>query len=72
MKNSHGVLIEMVATHVGLNLRLGHKGVTIALEKWPGRPARWITLRGITAHEHPILYLAKPGSSLLTQRAKTI
>jgi hypothetical protein len=33
MKNSHGVLIEMVATHVGLNLSLGPKGVTISLEK---------------------------------------
>ena len=32
MKNSHGVLIEMVATHLGLNLSLA-KGVTIALEK---------------------------------------
>jgi hypothetical protein len=32
MKNSHGVLIQMVATHAGLNLSLGPKGVTIALE----------------------------------------
>jgi hypothetical protein len=33
MKNSHGVLIQMVATHAGLNLSLGPKGVTISLEK---------------------------------------
>ena len=32
MKNSHGVLIQMVATHQGLNLSLGPKGVTIALK----------------------------------------
>jgi hypothetical protein len=32
MKNSHGVLIQMVATHEGLNLSLGPKGVTIALK----------------------------------------
>jgi hypothetical protein len=32
MKNSHGVLIQMVATHAGLNLSLGPKGVTIALQ----------------------------------------
>ena len=32
MKNSNGVLIQMVATHQGLNLSLGPKGVTIALK----------------------------------------
>jgi hypothetical protein len=32
MKNSHGVLIQWVATHAGLNLSLGTKGVTIALK----------------------------------------
>jgi len=33
MKNSHGVLIQMVATHQGLNLSLGPKGVTVALKQ---------------------------------------
>jgi hypothetical protein len=33
MKNSHGVLIQMVAMHEGLNLSLGAKGVTIALKE---------------------------------------
>ena len=32
MKNSHGVLIQMVANHLGLNFSLGAKGVTIHLE----------------------------------------
>jgi hypothetical protein len=32
MKNSRGVLIEWVATHAGLNLSLGPKGVTISLK----------------------------------------
>jgi hypothetical protein len=31
MKNSNGVLIQMVATHAGVNFSLGPKGVTIAL-----------------------------------------
>jgi hypothetical protein len=33
MKNSRGVVIQMVATHEGLNLSLGAKGVTIALKQ---------------------------------------
>jgi hypothetical protein len=32
MKNSHGVLIQMVANHLGLNLSLGPKGVTIHVQ----------------------------------------
>ena len=32
MKNSHGVLIEMVGTHAGVNFSLGPKGVTINLK----------------------------------------
>jgi len=32
MKNSHGVLIQMVANHVGINFSLGPKGVTIELQ----------------------------------------
>ena len=32
MKNSHGVLIQMVANHVGVNFSLGAKGVTIELQ----------------------------------------
>ncbi|HJU12673.1 MAG TPA: hypothetical protein VJ728_17440 [Candidatus Binataceae bacterium] len=31
MKNSHGVLIQMVSTHAGLNFSLGPKGVRITL-----------------------------------------
>jgi hypothetical protein len=33
MKNSHGVLIQFVATHQGINLSLGPKGVRITLAK---------------------------------------
>jgi hypothetical protein len=36
MKNAHGVLIQMVATHAGLNFSLGPKGVEIALRKAGG------------------------------------
>jgi hypothetical protein len=32
MKNSNGVVIQFVATHEGVNLSLGPKGVTITLE----------------------------------------
>ena len=32
MKNSNGVVIQMVSTHAGLNFSLGAKGVTIALQ----------------------------------------
>jgi len=32
MKNSHGVLIELVANHLGLNFSLSAKGVTLQLE----------------------------------------
>jgi hypothetical protein len=32
MKNSHGVLIQMVANHVGLNFSLAAKGVKVELE----------------------------------------
>jgi hypothetical protein len=31
MENSHGVVIQMVATHAGVNLSLGPKGVAINL-----------------------------------------
>jgi hypothetical protein len=31
MKNSHGVLIQMVSTHAGLNFSLGPNGVRITL-----------------------------------------
>jgi hypothetical protein len=31
MKNSRGVLIQMVATHAGLNFSLGPKGMTVSL-----------------------------------------
>jgi hypothetical protein len=31
MENSHGVVIQMVATHAGLNFSLGPKGVAINL-----------------------------------------
>jgi hypothetical protein len=33
MKNSNGVLIQMVATRQGLNLSLGPKGMTVALQQ---------------------------------------
>jgi hypothetical protein len=33
MRNSNGVIIQMVATHEGLNLSLGPKGVTVHLEQ---------------------------------------
>jgi len=33
MRNSHGVVIQMVASHEGLNFSLGPKGVTIRLKK---------------------------------------
>jgi hypothetical protein len=33
MRNSHGVVIQMVATHEGLNFSLGPKGVTIRLKE---------------------------------------
>jgi hypothetical protein len=33
MKNSNGVVIQFTATHEGLNLSLGPKGMTITLEK---------------------------------------
>ena len=36
MKNDHGVVIEMVATHTGLNLQLGPHGVTISLRSLVG------------------------------------
>jgi len=32
MKNDHAVVIEMTATHTGLNLQLGPEGVTITLK----------------------------------------
>jgi hypothetical protein len=32
MKNDHAVVIEMTATHTGLNLQLGPEGVTISLK----------------------------------------
>ncbi len=33
MKNDHGVVIQMVATHSGLNFQLGPHGVTITLQQ---------------------------------------
>jgi hypothetical protein len=36
MKNDHGVVIEMTATHTGLNFQLGPQGMTITLNSLTG------------------------------------